>query len=307
MAISSRKTLSEEPRLIMIMGDGRSGSTILSIILGNHHQIQSVGELPQWLVYGGEAKKEGTRPEVVAFWESVRRRYSSKVDLVKLPEFRRAQSYVEAYSNFWSVVLSNIPSHVAKAYCEHNLELLRSITESSGKPLVLDSSKKPARALMLWRCMGDRLYVIHLVRDPRATMWSEMKRNVEQKHKAPVVSLLHYNAKNLMSEVVKLRIPKRQVIRVRYEDIAKRPLAELKRIGDFLGLSMTTIGQKLLDGAEFMVPPLIDGNRIRNKRYVKFRFDSEWCTKLTPTRRVLGSLITLPFFVAYRYWKGGYE
>jgi|GEM_PF-6381828 len=43
--------------LIYIKGDVRSGSTITSIVLGNHPKIGCVGELTRWGVFEGNPKQ----------------------------------------------------------------------------------------------------------------------------------------------------------------------------------------------------------------------------------------------------------
>src|SRR5580704_12897137 len=60
----------DRPRVIYVMGAGRSGSTTLGITLGNCVDVFYAGELDNWLVRSGVPQVEdGPRAQ---FWSSVR-------------------------------------------------------------------------------------------------------------------------------------------------------------------------------------------------------------------------------------------
>lgn len=42
-----------QPEVIYIIGGGRSGSSILSILLGNHQDFVNLGEVKRWAMYNG--------------------------------------------------------------------------------------------------------------------------------------------------------------------------------------------------------------------------------------------------------------
>ena len=50
-----------KPKVIYVMGAGRSGSTILGVTLGNCADVFFAGELDKWLPRGGEPKLQRRR------------------------------------------------------------------------------------------------------------------------------------------------------------------------------------------------------------------------------------------------------
>src|SRR5437868_12813951 len=58
------------PRVIYVMGAGRSGSTILGVTLGNCEGVFYAGELDAWLPRSGEPQIDG--PERLRFWAAIR-------------------------------------------------------------------------------------------------------------------------------------------------------------------------------------------------------------------------------------------
>src|SRR5947209_13698495 len=58
------------PKVLYVMGAGRSGSTILGIALGNCEGVFFAGELDKWLPRGGTPSLRD--PERDRFWSGVR-------------------------------------------------------------------------------------------------------------------------------------------------------------------------------------------------------------------------------------------
>ena len=56
------------PLVVYIMGDGRSGSTVTGIVLGNHPSISSNGELHKWARYKGHPKEDNDKDSILS-WE----------------------------------------------------------------------------------------------------------------------------------------------------------------------------------------------------------------------------------------------
>jgi hypothetical protein len=293
-------------RLIYIMGDGRSGSTVLAVLLGNHPAIAAAGELAVWPKYEGYPKPGDDGPEHHRFWESIRQAYLEYGPAPDFPTLIEAQEEIDGYRHFFRVLFNRVSGVTCQIYCRHTDKLLGAIRSVSGRQVLVDSSKRMGRAWMLLRSRPSEVRIIHLVRDPRAMLWSQMKRNVEQDYKSPIKAMLHYSMKNLMSTFVQWRAPQGTVLRMRYEDIVQQPLVEIRRIGSFLGLSMEELSNKIETDPLLLVPHLIDGNRLRQEKSVALRLDDEWRHRLRTGYRWLAVLLTLPFFLIYRYWRADY-
>jgi hypothetical protein len=99
--------------------------------------------------------------------------------------------------------------------------------------------------------------------------------------------------------------PRSTVIRVRYEDITLSPKTEFKRLGDFLGLDLDSLANKLLKQEPFTIPPLLDGNRVRLKDKIIVQYDDSWKKDLSRSKKILALLITFPFSCVFGYLKQG--
>jgi hypothetical protein len=167
--------------------------------------------------------------------------------------------------------------------------LYRSIVEVSGKRIIVDSSKHPARALALSLNDDINLKLIHLVRDGRGVLWSYKKRfdkneaggvqsQIEPKPTWQIA--IQWMAINLFSELAASRVSDGKRIRLRYEDFVASPKLALKRVGEIIDLDMKKLGTEVSDGRMMSVGHIIAGNRLRMKGRVRLNPDMEWKKKL---------------------------
>lgn len=288
-------------KLIYILGDGRSGSTIFSVLLGNHPDITSVGELYRWFEFEGCPKAGNEKEGDHLFWNRVRQLYFSNGGSSNWGELRKVQHEVEAYSEFIRLYLGLIKKSSLRMYESSAQSLFDAIREVSGNLTIVDSSRNMGRAFVLARKYPEQIKIIHLVRDPRGVMWSYHKQGIEQDYKAPFKSALHSLIKDILCSLVKMRLPRDQVLLVRYEDLMMETESELRRLQAFLGLSLEPVIEKIKGGEPFDVPYILDGNRIRSSSKVGLAFDDEWKRRLTRGQKMLATIMTLPFFLRFGY------
>lgn len=305
MPVSNRNLSSNKKSVIYIMGDGRSGSTILSVILGNHPNILSVGEIDKWIKFKGKPKRGNPKHRDSVFWDDIFKKYTDRSWSGSFQNLQKAHRVIENYKYFPRVLTNKTPGWAQELYQDHTAKLINTISNHAKKRIITDSSKNIGRAWMLLRNPYLDTRVIHLIRGPRATMHSTMKKNIEQKYKSPIIAMLHYSLKNFCCILVIWTAPKGTAIRVRYEDIILSPRTELKRIGDFLGTDMDHLVNMIRNQKPFTIPPLLDGNRIRVKETISVRYDDSWKTKLSRSRKILALLITFPFSCVFGYLKRG--
>src|SRR5215218_3131887 len=189
-------------RVLQIMGLERSGSTILDIVLGNHPDIESVGEVANltvngWInresLHGFDQKKLrvpictcGKRLDVLyvenpdeacPFWSSVRREWVECTDpdsiksYTKLREdFERTRSASLVQQYIRLLYEKRRRSPLFRLYVVLTRAFFESIRTVSGKPIIVDSTKSPVRAFAHSIVPGIDLYVVHLVRDGRGVI-----------------------------------------------------------------------------------------------------------------------------------------
>lgn len=305
-------TLEQHPRVIFVMGTGRSGSTVLDLFLGQHPMIQSAGELCNtvnsgWI--GGEFCSCGERVPACAFWSDVRRVWEDLTG-AQPEEYEKLRSFVERRRRtFWRMLrrdrrenlsLSEKGSGEFLAYAQWTHALYRAISQVSGKPIVIDSSKNPARGLAL--VMMDQgmnlidLHLIHLIRDVRGFVWSQRK-GFRRDEKAGVArdldprplwkSTLVWVFVNAISEKVRARHEPSRTLSMRYEDFASDTLQEAIKLADFLGVSAEPWLEIVTTQRPLEPGHVVAGNRVRMRRQITIHPDTEWQSRLTRLEKAL--------------------
>jgi hypothetical protein len=274
------------------MGLFRSGSTILDIILGNHEQIESVGELRSlasigWL--GAEVCSCGQPAASCEYWLEVRRRWQDRVGGDKVARLAELQNQFERIRSFPILFAASLVRTPAfREYATLTAALYSAIAEVSGIRIVVDSTKYPGRALALSRMSGITLRLVHLVRDGRGVVWSvHRKANVDLQGNVVDIApgsvakttTRQWLRVNLVSSLV-AAVGGARSIRVRYEDFVVKPEHELGRIGELVGVDFDALAKKLIDGEPLHSAHMIAGNRVRHSGAIRLKADLEWREKL---------------------------
>lgn len=302
-------------RVLYIAGWGRSGSTILDNILGQIDGFFSGGELRYVWTRGLVQNRRCGCGEHFAdcpFWgevlesiegapidPSMMARIEQQTLRIRhvLPLLRGSQRLPTTRD----VALSEYASNLGRFY-----DAIRTV---SGCDVVVDSSKSPTYALALDRIPGIDLRVVHLVRDPRATAHSWLRKKVQlDDHEVrymhshgPIGSSVTWDVYNVAIEAVAAR-GQRRYLRVRYEDFAARPREVVERIANFAGFKGRGLPFVAADTVELDVNHTVSGNPSRfQSGAVRLRPDMEWQSGLSRTRQALVTSITLPLLPRYGY------
>jgi hypothetical protein len=150
--------------------------------------------------------------------------------------------------------------------------LYEAISASSGKTVIVDSSKSPTRnlALLLNRRLDVRL--IHLIRDGRGVVWSRSKsrsRDVEagtprdRLATPPWRSSLHWALRNLKSELVGKFAGGTRVVRISYETLVENPPEALKDVALLVDEDLTQLASALVVGEAMDVGHVVGGPTAR--------------------------------------------
>jgi hypothetical protein len=300
--------------VVYILGYGRSGSTILDIVLGSDPTIQSVGELDllsrEW---EDRSCSCGLSYDACAFWSRVRFHTEKAIGPQAVETREQALRCVETLRAYPLLLMHRIPSCRAQAYRELLRAELAAIAHVSGKPTILDSSKSAreaaGRALAIRRIAGVPVKMIHLVRDGRAVLWS-VKRGDNVRlgdgcsEDAAAFSCPALRAvggwvlANAIALLTALVSERGTVLRVRYEDFVRDPRRELIRIGEFLGRDLTAIADRIERGETFAAGHNTGGNRAGKAGPLRLREDREWETRLGRTDRALYWALGWPLALA---------
>lgn len=267
----SIKKTSEKIKLVYIMGTGRSGSTVLEILLGHGEDCIGVGELSKIVEDGIIDNKIcscGTVFDKCMLWSEVLLVLGiNDIDIVR---WAKLQKKIDWHDGFLRKIFNPLYAKDLNDYLSYNENLLNAIKKVSRKNIVIDSSKYAARALALSECNNIDLSIIWLTRSPKGLIDSFGKINKnEQPPKKPWAVVLYYFYVSISSLIVQKK-NKKKVIRVRYEKLLKDPELELFRIGEKCEINLSSVVQKIKNNQIFDTEHLITGNRLRKNKYIKF-------------------------------------
>jgi hypothetical protein len=239
-----------DTKYIYICGAGHSGSTLLDLVLGSHSQITSLGEIThfQRIVRENQLCTCGVPIDECEFWPSVLKELAAHGHPVaNIEEFsllpqvppsvlgKRGMQLLAFLGNLpllkvldW--IVSDGDSPLARMVA-NDYALFDAVRRVSGCQAVVDSSKYYLRMKLLYMYRPDHFRAIHLVRDGRAVMASNLRKGFDGE--MAVRGWLKANqATTLMTRTMQAG----SHIRAKYEEFCKAPAEQLARICDWLGL-----------------------------------------------------------------------
>ncbi len=294
-------------RVLYIVGSGRSGSTVVDTLLGNHPRVESVGELAN-LARAHQANEFcacGQRCQGCAFWGDVWQRWWREGGIS--PErYRQLQARFERPRFAPRLLAEKKLGGVSfRSYQLWTRRCFEAVAEVSGKSVIVDSSKNPGRALALSQVEGLDLWLLHLVRDPRGVAYSCTKvfardetKGLEQEiHPiSPRRTATSWLIANLAASGVKRALPQERRLLLRYEELLSQPRAALAPLAKATGLDISPLARDIEEGRELVVGHTVSGNRVRMQGRLRLKSDLEWVSQLPAVeerrvRRLCGFLM----------------
>jgi hypothetical protein len=306
--------------VLLIAGAGRSGSTLLELMLDQIPGLTAVGELTDiWDAGLGRNELCGCGQPFAEcpFWTEVGARAFggwSNIDLRALAETHEGVARNRRLPRQLAGPLA--PKFRARldGYARTISRILAAIAAISGARMLVDASKWPSYAMVLRRAPGVELQMIQLVRDPRGVAhswgrelerphalgepgegWAEMRRD----HAVKAAS--HWTALNLGIELVAALGVQRQL--VRYEDLVTTPRETLSRILTAADAPASAGALDFIEGETVRLAPGhgIAGNPSRFRHGdVVLRESEEWREMPRASRLAVGA-IAGPLELVYRH------
>jgi hypothetical protein len=290
--------------VVYVAGISYSGSTLLGQMLGEGDGSFYGGELRNTWQRGIAENRVctcGAEFRECGFWQAVVERLPFAAD-ERAEELSRLHRRMTRMRERAALSVSRggraALRHDLDVYAEATEALYRAVAGAAGASRVVDSSKSPLHARLLARLGGVDLRVVHLVRDPRATTFSFMRRR-DLGYGGALTRSLRWTSWNIATErLAALGAP---YVRVRYEDLVEDPAACLARIGDTLAIDTSSIP---LEGRSVRLTPthIFSGNRARGEFGTRsLRDDSEWRSALPGRMQTVVRATTLPLRMRYGY------
>ena len=172
----------ERPITLMISGSGRSGTTILSVLLSQGERVMNIGQLRDvWAGWSQDVPCTcGKNLTECAFWEAVREQAFPGQTAEQAVEMDKArETFMEdaAQLRDWNnadVLDEFAQSH--RGFLNALDAVLLAALSVSGARVLVDSSKSPEFALACHLARSTDLRILNLARDPRAVACSWAKR-----------------------------------------------------------------------------------------------------------------------------------
>ncbi|SRR6266536_2262297 len=306
--------------VVYVGGAGRSGSTVLALLLAQLPGFVAVGGLTNLWERGLQQNYLcgcGVRFRSCPFWEQVGEEAFHGWDGVNVGDVLRLKASVAKYRHWPAYLAPRVGREFfanAAEYSGYTTRVYSAISTVSGAKRVIDNSHDISPALLLGRTRGLQAHVIHLVRDSRGVAFS-LARYVARAEatSAPVYMPRHaaFRASTewLVANLPYHLVPSRRLprLRVRYESLVASPANEIRRIVEFLGESPadTALAVYDEDPIEIAENHMVSGNPHRlGRKGIELRLDDEWRVAMKPADRLITTLLTLPLSVAYGYVGG---
>ena len=167
------------------MGAGRSGTTLLDIVLGNQNTMFSCGEINRFAIRNGN-------PPLVK-------------DQIKLKFWRKIKNDMQITDYNYIIKLANsFEYHIGfakslfykhkiryKDYINYLSVFFKALFSNINNDCIIDSSKYPGRLFQLRNLPYD-IKVIYLIREPSFVLKSFEKKDIEQPNKNWLFALIYY-------------------------------------------------------------------------------------------------------------------
>lgn len=308
----------DKVEILYIGGCSRSGSTLLERMLGQIDGFCSVGEV--WHIWHRSFAENQLcgcdKPfKECEFWNAVVEEAFGAFHHVDLEEIQSLRYSVQSVQHIPLLTLPFLQTakykERLKVYSRVLGKLYMAISKVSGCRFIVDSSKFPHYATILDGIPEIDLYVVHLVRDSRATAYSWQRKRVRPEvhwktaymdRHGLMGSAIEWSAMNFLLQSLKYTGAK--YMSLCYEELVNRPRESLFRIGEHIGeewrdLSFFRGAHAVYLGANHTV----SGNPERFQRgVVRIRPDVEWQEKMARSQKFVVTALTWPLLLNYGYW-----
>lgn len=284
--------------LVYVLSTGRSGSTLLDLVLGTHPALTTVGELqllPFDLLDPTARCGCGEPFAACPFWAPLRTEPAVTRALGPLRAVRESRDAGRLLRPrlLGALLTGRAPARLraeSRAYGDMNRGLLQAVARRAGGSTPVDASKDPYRLWLLARSGRVDLHVLHLVRDPRAVACSFLGPGPASPDRVARVALRWTVQQILANRLARKVVAPGRTTVIRYEDLASAPDPTMAAIGVRLGVDPDGF-----DPAHVRehVNHAIAGNPMRG-RSTAIALDERWRTELDPATARLVWRLTAP-------------
>ncbi len=223
-------------KVIAISGSGRSGSTLLSLLLSQHYEVFNLGQNRHlWRSYQNDEPCScgDTLKDCSVYGKVVDESYAA----ASTPEIAAMQQMEKTFardarrqSDWADAATRKGLQQRHQDFLGRMADVLDRIAAATEKSYFVDSSKTPEMALAFSLLPNVDLYVLNLIRDPRAVAcsWQKRKSSFSTTTKKTRDWLLRQRRLEGWKPALGPRF-----LTVRYEDLATRPIDTMEGISEW--------------------------------------------------------------------------
>lgn len=285
-------------QIIYIASNGRSGSTILELLLNTFKEVYTLGEVN---VIPWELKEEkglcgcGQEPGKCNFWQSIAERLidtlSTEGEINKFREFHGGGHLIRI-KEIVQILSKKAPeTKELDRFCKENLKFFLTIKGFLEKKhgikvkYIVDSSKDFYRLNYLINCSKINLKIIHLVKNPCAFVYSMVKNEKG----FPFIKVLRMSFRYLVENFFIDKVSRdKDVCFLRYEELASCPNTTMVKLADWLGVNYQEGNYKNFRNIENHG---LAGNKSRTRKD-KIYLDDAWKKNLNSVYKRVVKIIT---------------
>jgi hypothetical protein len=300
--------MSDRIPLVYILSNGRSGTTLLDLLLGAHDHVWTTGEaqnLPWELVNPRAPCGCGNPVHESPFWKPILPDIPTDTDGYHVGCFHNSEQVGKVLR--WNLLPDLIRGRArprwrdaVEEYGRKNETLFRVVREAaeerSGNEIqwLVDASKNVYRLFWLQQSGRFDLRVIHVMKDPRALVYSMARPWLP----SGIHRVLRYTGRwivenALMAHLCRVNFDPEHVRRLSYETLAGAPEETMEAIGEWLGVDYPPeLVHNFKDYENFA----ISGNMMRwRESDDDIRLDERWKSRLPVAYQHLVHMLTVPF------------
>lgn len=256
--------MNKKIKVLQIVGNGHSGSTLLGIILGSSPNFFSAGELTNITreTILEEYCSCGMLIKDCKVWSVIFKKWKEQIN-ISVEKYRKLRLKFERNKMTLNTLINIIyPSKDFQAYCLATQVLFECIQEVTKADGIIDTSKSPQRIAVLNKIVD--LKVIHLCRNAKGVLNSakksykkDIKAGIEEDSNARRTSktLIEWVYVNLISELFCVGVKSQKL---KYKNY----------IGNLKYLEGVDKNIKITKEV-FSTPHMLAGNRLRLKKGIK--------------------------------------
>jgi len=303
-------------KVLYIGGAGRSGSTLLEMMLSQSQGVLALGEMC-WIwersLEGNELCGCGEPFHDCPFWTQVFEEAFGgfeQIDLNRIQYLRRNLERIRFIPvHLVSALQAAQFQQLSNEYTGILEALYTTLQKVSGCRFIVDSSKSPPFGFNLSHAGKLDLRVVHLIRDSRAVAYSWQRKKIRPEihwstQLMPQFNLVRsarmWNVGNTGGHLLKYAV--NRYLLLHYEDLTQNPVSVLKQVMNFMEFPEADLS--FLQGDHFHANPThtVAGNPLRfTNGNITVKTDEEWKSAMPPLQKYITTGLTWPLLLKYRY------